>query len=140
MSIPTLVGKPVVKGMRIPVELALKHLAQNPDLADFFAADPQLTIEDVKACLAYAGALVEGEHVFPAAGGVAYRRGRVRMRFLLHASADFRLPDHLTASATTRCVFGQRNVAATTVGLSEGIGHEGRVAVAGGDRISHIAM
>ncbi len=51
-----LVGKPVVKGTRIPVELVLKHLAQNPDLEDLFAAYPRLTVEDVKACLAYAQA------------------------------------------------------------------------------------
>jgi uncharacterized protein (DUF433 family) len=53
-----LVGKPVVKGTRISVELVLKHLAQNPDLDELFAAYPRLTIEDVKACLAYAQKLV----------------------------------------------------------------------------------
>jgi uncharacterized protein (DUF433 family) len=60
-----LVGKPVVKGTRIPVELVLGHLAQNPDLADLFAAYPHLTVDDVKACLGYARALVEGEEVYP---------------------------------------------------------------------------
>ncbi len=54
-----MVGKPVVKGTRIPVELVLQHLADNPDLADLFAAYPELTREDVKACLAYAYTLVE---------------------------------------------------------------------------------
>jgi uncharacterized protein (DUF433 family) len=53
-----LAGKPVVRGTRIPVELVLKHLAQDPDLGELFAAYPRLTLEDVKACLAYAGALV----------------------------------------------------------------------------------
>ncbi len=61
-----LVGKPVVKGTRIPVELVLKHLAQNPDLDELFAAYPRLTVEDVKAVLAYAGAVVEGEEAAPA--------------------------------------------------------------------------
>jgi uncharacterized protein (DUF433 family) len=56
-----MVGKPVVKGTRIPVELVLAHLAENPDLADLFAAYPRLTLEDVKACLGYAKRLVEGE-------------------------------------------------------------------------------
>jgi uncharacterized protein (DUF433 family) len=60
-----MVGKPVVRGTRIPVELVLKHLAQNLDLEDLFAAYPQLTVEDVKACLQYAEALVSGEQVFP---------------------------------------------------------------------------
>jgi uncharacterized protein (DUF433 family) len=49
-----MVGKPVVKGTRIPVELVVAHLANNPDLDDLFAAYPDLTIEDVKACLQYA--------------------------------------------------------------------------------------
>lgn len=49
-----LVGKPTVRGTRIPVELVLAHLAENPDLPDLFAAYPRLSLEDVKACLAYA--------------------------------------------------------------------------------------
>jgi uncharacterized protein (DUF433 family) len=49
-----MVGKPVVKGTRIPVERVVAHLAHNPDLNDLFAAYPDLTIEDVKACLQYA--------------------------------------------------------------------------------------
>ncbi len=54
-----MVGKPVVKGTRIPVERVLAHLAHNPDLHDLFAAYPELTAEDVKACLAYAHDVVE---------------------------------------------------------------------------------
>jgi uncharacterized protein (DUF433 family) len=53
-----LVGKPTVRGTRISVELVLAHLAENPDLADLFAAYPRLTVEDVKACLAYAERVV----------------------------------------------------------------------------------
>ncbi len=60
-----LTGKPVITGTRIPVELVLKHLAQNPDLSDLFAAFPRLTLDDVKACLAYAQKLVEGECLPP---------------------------------------------------------------------------
>jgi uncharacterized protein (DUF433 family) len=47
-------GKPVVRGTRVPVELVLAHLAENPDLDDLFAAYPRLTRADVKACLEYA--------------------------------------------------------------------------------------
>ena len=54
-----MVGKPVVKGTRIPVELVLEHLAENPDMEDLFAAFPRLTREDVQACLAYARQLFE---------------------------------------------------------------------------------
>lgn len=49
-----MVGKPVVKGTRITVEAVLAHLADSPDLNDLFEAYPRLTLEDVKACLAYA--------------------------------------------------------------------------------------
>ena len=53
-----LVGKPVVKGTRIPVEVVLEYLAHNPDFAELFADYPRLTMEDVQACLAYAQDLV----------------------------------------------------------------------------------
>ena len=53
-----LVGKPVVAGTRIPVELALAKLAANPDLEALFADYPRLTIDDVRACLDYARELV----------------------------------------------------------------------------------
>jgi uncharacterized protein (DUF433 family) len=43
-----------VRGTRIPVELVLAHLAENPDVNDLFAAYPRLTLADVKACLEYA--------------------------------------------------------------------------------------
>ena len=58
-------GKPVVRGTRIPVDLVLKRLSQDLDLASLFESYPRLTEEDVKACLAYASALVQGEDVFP---------------------------------------------------------------------------
>ncbi len=54
-----MVGKPVVKGTRIPVELVLAKLTYSLDLDELFADYPRLTIEDVKACLEYATILVE---------------------------------------------------------------------------------
>jgi uncharacterized protein (DUF433 family) len=66
-----MVGKPVVKGTRIPVELVLKRLAQDLDLATLLEAYPRLTPEDVKACLEYAERLVEGEEVYPEQPGTA---------------------------------------------------------------------
>jgi uncharacterized protein (DUF433 family) len=56
-----MVGKPVVKGTRIPVERVLAHLADNPDVSDLFAAFPRLTQDDLRACLEYARAAVENE-------------------------------------------------------------------------------
>src|SRR5690242_12301643 len=55
-----MVGKPVIKGTRMPVELVLGKLAANPDLAEFFADYPHLTVEQVKDCLRYAATLVPG--------------------------------------------------------------------------------
>ena len=59
-----LVGKPVVKGTRIPVELVLKRLSQDLSLAALFEAYPRLTPEDVQACLAFAGSQIAGEDVY----------------------------------------------------------------------------
>jgi uncharacterized protein (DUF433 family) len=49
-----MVGKPVVRGTRIPVELVLGFLSAKPDLGELLQAYPHLSVEDVKACLAYA--------------------------------------------------------------------------------------
>jgi uncharacterized protein (DUF433 family) len=54
-------GKPIVKGTSIPAERVVAHLANNPDLAELFAAYPELTVEDVKACLKFAHAAIEGK-------------------------------------------------------------------------------
>jgi len=59
-----LVGKPIVKGTRIPVELILKRLAQDLNVATLLEAYPRLSVEDVKACLAYAEAQIAGEDVY----------------------------------------------------------------------------
>lgn len=60
-------GKPVVRGTRIPVGLVLKRLAHDLDTTTLFEAYPRLTEDDVKACLEYAQALVEGEEIYPTA-------------------------------------------------------------------------
>jgi uncharacterized protein (DUF433 family) len=52
-------GKPVVEGTRIPVDVVLEYLAHNPNFEELFADYPRLTMEGVKACLAYAQALVD---------------------------------------------------------------------------------
>jgi uncharacterized protein (DUF433 family) len=53
-----LAGKPVVRGTRIPVDVVLAYLARDPNFNHLFEDYPRLTIEDVKACLAFAGSLV----------------------------------------------------------------------------------
>jgi len=54
-----MVGKPVIKGTRIPVELILAKLAANPDIKELFLDYPELTPDDIKACLEYAKSLVQ---------------------------------------------------------------------------------
>ena len=44
-----MVGKPVVKGTRIPVELVLKRLAQDLNVETLLKAYPRLTLEDIRA-------------------------------------------------------------------------------------------
>lgn len=55
-----MVGKPIVCGTRIPVDRVLLHLEEN-DRADLLAAFPELTEDDVRACVAFARGAVERE-------------------------------------------------------------------------------
>ncbi len=58
-----LVGKPVVRGTRISVELILDWLSGSLDFEEFFAAYPDLTIEDVQAALAFARDAVRADYL-----------------------------------------------------------------------------
>ena len=60
-----LAGKPVVKGTRIAVDLVLEELSHKPDVNELLAAHPDLTRDDVQACLAYAKDMVTGKEVSP---------------------------------------------------------------------------
>ena len=56
-------GKPRIKGTRIPVGLVLGHLAAGKTSADIVAEFPDLTSEQIAACLDYARELSEFEAV-----------------------------------------------------------------------------
>jgi len=58
-------GKPVIRGTRIPVDMILERLAFDLDLKTLFEDYPDLTEEDIKACIAYAKELVEEEEIIP---------------------------------------------------------------------------
>ena len=45
-------GKPIIRGMRISVELILSLLAQGESAAAILADYPELEGEDIRACLA----------------------------------------------------------------------------------------
>ena len=49
-----MLGEPVIRGTRIPVELILRKLGEGATEADLFDAYPRLTREDIQAALAYA--------------------------------------------------------------------------------------
>ena len=60
-----LVGKPVVKGTRLSVELIIDVLAQGWSEAEIVINYPGLTHEDILACLGYASAVLHAERVYP---------------------------------------------------------------------------
>jgi uncharacterized protein (DUF433 family) len=49
-------GKPIIRGMRISVELILSLLAQGETIENLLADYPELESDDIRACLAYAHA------------------------------------------------------------------------------------
>jgi uncharacterized protein (DUF433 family) len=56
-------GKPVIRGMRIPVELLLRKLAEGAAIEDLLDAYPKLTADDIRAALGYAADTVAHETV-----------------------------------------------------------------------------
>ncbi len=56
-------GKPIIRGMRIPVELILGLLAQDVSLDEILEDYPDLEREDIQACLAYARAAIAGDRL-----------------------------------------------------------------------------
>ena len=49
-----LLGKPVIRGTRLPVELIIRKLSEGATEADLLDAYPRLTRADIQAALAYA--------------------------------------------------------------------------------------
>jgi len=49
-----MLGKPVIRGTRIPVELILRKLSEGATEEQLLDAYPRLTPEDIRAALAYA--------------------------------------------------------------------------------------
>jgi len=50
-------GKPCIRGTRIPVYLVLQKTAAGESLEQILSAYPQLKSEDILACLEYAAAI-----------------------------------------------------------------------------------
>lgn len=58
-----MLGKPVIRGTRIPVELILRKMSEDATEADLLDAYPRLTREDLQAVLAYAADTVAHEEM-----------------------------------------------------------------------------
>jgi uncharacterized protein (DUF433 family) len=58
-----MLGKPVIRGTRIPVELILRKLSEGATEVDLLDAYPRLANEDIKAALAFAADSIAHETV-----------------------------------------------------------------------------
>jgi uncharacterized protein (DUF433 family) len=56
-----MLGKPVIRGTRVPVELILRKLAEGATEPNLLDAYPGLTVEDIKAAIAYGAESVAHE-------------------------------------------------------------------------------
>ena len=63
-----LMGKPVIAGTRIAVELVVEKLSEGESIDDVLAAHPRLTREDVLAALRFAVDALKADVLYPAAG------------------------------------------------------------------------
>ena len=59
-----LVGKPVIKGTRISVELVMDLLAAGYTQQQILDQYDHLAVEDIQACLAYAKEIIRSERVY----------------------------------------------------------------------------
>ncbi|MFK7925784.1 MAG: DUF433 domain-containing protein [Bacteroidia bacterium] len=62
-----MMGKPVIKGTRITVELILEKLSSGETFADILEAHPRLTQVSIYAALAFAASALKGEKIYPIA-------------------------------------------------------------------------
>ena len=56
-----MLGKPVIRGTRIPVELVLRKLAEGATEPDLLDAYPRLTRKDIQAAIGYAADTLANE-------------------------------------------------------------------------------
>jgi len=59
-----LVGKPVIRGTRIAVELVIDLLARGYSKEQVLEQYDHITLEDIQACLAYASDTLRNERVY----------------------------------------------------------------------------
>ena len=62
-----MLGKPVIKGTRVPVELIVNKLAGGRTVEQLLKSYPHLEAEDIYACLSYAAESVKNVLVYEVA-------------------------------------------------------------------------
>ena len=60
-----MMGKPVIAGTRITVELILEKLAAGETIEQILAAHPRLTRETIQAAVGFAAETLRGDVVYP---------------------------------------------------------------------------
>ena len=60
-------GKPIIRDMRISVELILSLLSQGATQEKLLDDYPGLELEDIRACIAYAHTVIAGDTLAPIA-------------------------------------------------------------------------
>ena len=58
-----MMGKPVIRGTRIPVELILRKISEGASETDLLEAYPKLTQEDIQAAIRYAADTLAHEEI-----------------------------------------------------------------------------
>jgi uncharacterized protein (DUF433 family) len=66
-----MMGKPVVAGTRITVEMILEELGAGETMEQLLAAHPRLTPEAIQAALAFAAKALHADVVYPGADSAA---------------------------------------------------------------------
>jgi uncharacterized protein (DUF433 family) len=62
-----MMGKPVIKGTRLTVELILESLAAGESMENILDSYPRLTREAIHAALSFAADVLKGEKIYPIA-------------------------------------------------------------------------
>ena len=88
-------GKPIIRDMRISVELILSLLSQGASHEELKDDYPDLEEEDILACIAYAHAVIAGGLPGTGVGGI-------EMNFLVDRCAGRRLTQWLQRTGTRR--------------------------------------
>jgi uncharacterized protein (DUF433 family) len=60
-----MLGKPIIKGTRITVEIILKKLSQNISFDEILSDYPRLVREDIQAAIAYTATALSTDEVLP---------------------------------------------------------------------------